>query len=189
MATLYQAVINIEYAFLLLVVVLIFHPLDKWPWLGWMIAVGWSLWQLVKFFLLKNWLYFEKTLSKLSFILQPPPVRALPWLWGQIVFLTLNYWLAFNFFGVFVTWAESALITAASILVSVAFFIPNGLGILDIFWFSIAKHHGVGLDESVSLVLILRLGHLTAALILWITIDVFGKIQLLNTLSRVRYDK
>lgn len=179
MATLYQAIINIEYSLFLLSAILIVQPSYELSWLGWIILVGWLVWWLIKIYLLK---YFDRfnfkiNLLKKLVILQPPPVFALPWLWGQIVCLTINYWLAFNFFGVFLTWPECGVLAATSILVSVAFFMPNGLGLLDTLWVLVAKHHGIDMNEAISLVLVLRLGHLIAAFINWFTVNFISKIR------------
>ncbi len=65
---------------------------------------------------------------------------------------------------------EAVLLSALTILISIAIVIPNGLGVLDGLWVWLATSQGLSMDASVALALTLRMGYLIGAAVIWITL-------------------
>lgn len=97
----------------------------------------------------------------------PVALRAHPWFIAQIIAMSAVYVLAFNGFGASISWQEGMLLSAVTILASLVVVIPNGLGIMDALWVLVATRSGLGLEESVALAIIFRLGYLMAAALVW----------------------
>lgn len=167
-ASLRQTWFNLEYALILSAVMLLVFPWPAAPNLGWILTalgtVAWLARRTAAAGILPSALKMPNFVGDL---VRPPTLSAMPWLWGQILLMALNYFAAFNLIGAPLTVHESILLAAFTILTSVAVFIPNGLGILDGLWVWLGQHQGLGSNEAITLALTLRLGNLAASLLLW----------------------
>jgi uncharacterized membrane protein YbhN (UPF0104 family) len=100
------------------------------------------------------------------------PLHAHPLFLGQLAAMSLSYYLVFNGLGASLQWDESILLAALTAVTSTPVAIPNGLGLLDGIWILVASRSGLGLDQSVALAVLLRLGYFTAAVSLWSSMSV-----------------
>jgi uncharacterized membrane protein YbhN (UPF0104 family) len=82
--------------------------------------------------------------------------------------------VAYDVFGAPLTWSDAGLLSVVTVLASVIVVIPNGLGILDALWAWIGLKHGLALDETVGLVLLLRLGYLVGVISLLVTLTIIS---------------
>lgn len=170
LATLRQTWFNCEYALIIAGMILIFYPQSQVPWLGHGLTLTWfGAWTSRRWILAYQWGWVRRYFPSLPLLSRPPIWPNSAWLWGQIVLMAANYWVAFTpMGGALLEWYECLLLASVTILASIIIFIPNGLGILDGMWMWVANHHGLTLAESVSLVLAMRLGYLVAATLLWV---------------------
>ena len=68
--------------------------------------------------------------------------------------------IAFLGLGAPFSWAETIVLSAITVLMSLISFVPNGLGISDVLWVLVAEQSGLSLEASVSLAILLEFGHL-----------------------------
>lgn len=87
------------------------------------------------------------------------------WFFMQIVSMSTIYFIGFNGIGGAVSVAECVSLAAVTVLISVLVFLPNGLGVLDLFWVFIAQKSNLSLDEGVAVAILFRLSNFLAALL------------------------
>ena len=166
--TLRQTWLNIDYAWFTVALLLVFYPWSQVPMLGYGLMTAWLVLKLMRIYAKKNRLSSHRYLSNLfPHSLNKLPWKAQPWLWGQIMIMAFNYWMAFRLGGAPLSWHSSLLLAGLTILASVAVIIPNGLGVLDALWVWIATQQGLSLAESVALALTMRMGMLLGITVVW----------------------
>lgn len=168
-ATLRQTLFNIEVALAVAAGVLIVNPWPRFEWLGWLIGGLWCtaiVTRRVAVHLAGTWAR-DNRLRHLPPLFTSPPLRAQPWLLGQVAAMAINYWAVFLLLGNPLPPSEALLLAAVTIMAGVVVVVPNGLGILDALWVWVAGQKGMGLGEAVGLALVLRLGYMAAAASLW----------------------
>jgi len=167
LTTMRQTWFSCEYACFLGAIVLVLYPWPAMPWLGYVFGfAGFGSWLLRKSLLkyqISLIIHYFPSLLKAAY---SPSWTAFFWLWGQLIAMAVNYWAAYLLMGAQLMWHECFLLAAITVLASIIVFIPNGLGILDALWLWVAHQKGMTLGESVALVLTMRFGYLTAAMLL-----------------------
>lgn len=169
-ATLRQTGFNLEFSLLSASVVLILYPWPRWVMAGWVMSLVWLGWWILRRWVVRgkrqtNWLF-----ARIREIFRPLRWQAMFWLWGQLVVMSLTYLASFNLMGGVLDVHEAVLLSALTILISIAIVIPNGLGVLDGLWVWLATSQGLSMDASVALALTLRMGYLIGAAVIWITL-------------------
>lgn len=171
LATLKQTLVNLECALMTASLVLIFYPWPDAVWAGWILGLVWGIWWMIKQILIRVDLkLISAYFPSLRGLLKISSWGEQPWLWGQLMLMTLNYWSAFFLFGIPLTWHESLLLTALTLLMSITVIIPNGMGVLDVLWVWVANKQGFALNESVGLALCFRFGFLASVFLLWLSL-------------------
>jgi len=160
-ATVRQTWINVEYAWITASILLMFYPWPKLPTLGYLSLAAWLMFKLLSVYVPTSKIRMPEYM--MTFFDRLPSVQKLPWegklwLWGQIVIMTINYWLAFWLGGAPLSWHSCLLLTSGTILASLLIFIPQGLGVLDSLWVWIASQQGLSLAEGVALAITMRSG-------------------------------
>jgi hypothetical protein len=178
LGTLKQIMFNLEYSLLVTAMVLFVFPWDSFPWLGIIMSLVWLLWWQAKRFVQKKpWLLPKRYQLFSTWLLAPAKGQLSLLLFGLPGLMALNYQLAFYGFGIGVGFHESLLLATLTVLISVAVMIPNGLGVLDLLWVSVAQHQGLDLTDSVGMVLLLRLGYVCSASLLWCVLAFIPSIR------------
>jgi len=122
-----------------------------------------------------------KTLRWIETFSVPVLARAHPWFIVQLGAMAVIYYVAFNGLGATMALHEAILLASITILASLIVLIPNGLGIMDVIWVAVARESGLGLEQSVSLAIIIRLAYLVSALVVWVVILAVKKIMYRNS--------
>lgn len=172
-ATVRQTWINVEYAWVAASFLLMFYPWPEFPSLGYISVTGWLsfklLCALVPFCNIRIPRYLEIFTHKLPRLTR----KAKLWQWGQIIIMTINYWVVFWLGGAPLAWHNCLLLTAVTILASLLIFIPQGLGVLDSLWVWIASQQGMSLNEGVALAITMRLGVFIGTAIVYIVLSLY----------------
>lgn len=95
-------------------------------------------------------------------------IKSHPWFIAQLLAMGVIYYIAFNGVNASIGIQDSIFIAGVTVLASIIVMIPNGLGVMDGLWVLVARQAGLGLDESVALVLMLRLSYLVGAGLVWV---------------------
>jgi hypothetical protein len=175
LATLRQVWLGVETALLLGGWLLLLHPFPAFLDVGWFLLGGWLLvWGLRHNMQKLKWFYHHIIFLKKVDWSHPNSGLASLWTWLQLLSIALNYMVAYDVFGAPLTWSDAGLLSVVTVLASVIVVIPNGLGILDALWAWIGLKHGLALDETVGLVLLLRLGYLVGVISLLVTLTIIS---------------
>lgn len=176
LASLRQIWFNLECAFVLAGAVLLIFPFPLPDMSGWLLlATGVCAWGLRHLAAFRHRRGGLERIARVTVLAQPLRMAVLPWLWGQLLAMSCNYWVAFNFTGAIISFPEALLIAALTVALSVAIFVPNGLGLLDGLWVWLGSYHGLASPEAIALALILRFGNVAAAILLWLILTVLKK--------------
>lgn len=94
----------------------------------------------------------------------------------QLVVMSVVYYAAFRGIGANLHWIEALALSSITVFISLIAFVPNGLGLTDSIWVLVAMKAGVTLEASVSLAILIRVGHLISALIIYLVLHfMWGK--------------
>jgi len=113
------------------------------------------------FFRLSEWDWLES-------LRVPVDLKSHPWFVAQLLAMSMIYYVAFNGVSASIGFQDAILLSAVTVLASLIVIIPNGLGVMDGLWVMVARQSGLDLDESVALVLMLRLSYLAASGLVWL---------------------
>jgi len=172
-ATIRQAFINLEYAWIAASIILMLYPWPKMIFLGYATITLWLIYKLLYLYTpLGNFRVFKLFLTSRKY--SKLPQKAYPWLWGQIVAMALNYWLSFTLGGARLSFHLCLLLACLTVIMSIVVFVPNGLGVLDALWVWIASQQGLSLAEGTALALTIRLGFMIGAIITYLAICLIG---------------
>lgn len=168
-ASLRQVWMGVEYALLLAVFSL---PFTGWPHAEFALMGALLFWVLMRQLRRRAGTQndelsggrFRRLLLALH---QPIPVKAHLWFVLQVVAMSLTFYVGFNGLGADFGVMQAVALAALTVLLSLIVFVPNGLGVTDVIWVYIASRAGLTLEEGVAIAIILRLGHLSAGLLLW----------------------
>ena len=100
------------------------------------------------------------------------PQSAHIWFVLQLVLMSTVFYVAFQGVGANLHWDEAFTLSAITVFISLIAFVPNGLGITDAVWIVVAMQTGLTLESSVSLAILIRIGHLTSALLIYLALRV-----------------
>lgn len=168
-ASLRQVWMGVEYALLLAVFSL---PFTGWLYADLAVAGALLFWVLMRQLRRRagtqNDEFSGRRFRRLLHALhQPVPVKAHLWFVLQVVAMSLTFYVGFNGLGADFGVMQAVALAALTVLLSLIVFVPNGLGVTDVIWVYIASRAGLTLEESVAIAIVLRLGHLSAGLLLW----------------------
>lgn len=171
-----QILLNIEFSLLCATAVLVIHPLEQLPWIGFvflMVAAGW--WGIRQWLSRHSELLPQSVRSFASSLMALPGPMLILLSLGLPGLMALNYLVAFHGFGVDMSFHEAVLLATLTVLISATAIIPNGLGILDILWIAVARHEGMEVADSVGMALTLRLGYVCSSSMFWTAITLRRK--------------
>jgi len=164
-----QMVLGIESAALVVGVYLFFWQLSDFPHLGSILIAVW-----LSFFVIRNlatYFIVETKWRWVGGIARKHKISAWIYVSLQPILFALNYWIAYYGVGYPLAVNEAMALAGVTALASVAVVFPNGLGILDAVWVWVAVRNGMALAEGAGLILILRLGYLLGALVVWLLLS------------------
>lgn len=96
------------------------------------------------------------------------PLTAHPWFILQVLTMSATYYLGFNGMGAELSLAQAMALSSLTVVVSLIVFVPNGLGITDVFWVLVASDAGLVLEQAVAIAIIMRLAHLLSSLSIYL---------------------
>lgn len=101
------------------------------------------------------------------------PVSAHAWFILQLFLMSVVYYAGFNGMGATLNWFEAFALSAVTVFLSLIAFVPNGLGLTDSLWVIVGMQTGLALEASVSLAILIRLGHLLSSVLIYLVLLLF----------------
>lgn len=164
-ASMRQMILGIESSALVVGVWLFFSELPGYPHLGSLLIACWLLLFVARS--LATYFLADTKWSWVGGIAGKHKIRAWLYFSVQPLLFALNYWIAYYGVGYPIGMSEAMALAGVTALASLAVMFPSGLGILDAVWVWVAVRNGMELGEGAGLILILRLGYLLGALLMW----------------------
>ncbi len=99
----------------------------------------------------------------------------------QLLIMSIIYYAAFQGVGANLNWIEAIALSSVTVFFSMMAFVPNGLGLTDAMWVIVAMKTGVELEASVSVAILIRLGHLLGATFLYLIVRQIKNVKMIVT--------
>lgn len=106
------------------------------------------------------------------------PSSAHIWFMLQLVVMSIVYYAAFKGVGASLHWVDAITLSSITVFISLIAFVPNGLGLTDVLWVTVAIQTGLTLEASVSLAILIRLGHFLSSVVLFSLLYFLSERQL-----------
>ncbi|MCU7927342.1 MAG: flippase-like domain-containing protein [Candidatus Thiodiazotropha sp. (ex Dulcina madagascariensis)] len=101
------------------------------------------------------------------------PISAHVWFVLQLFLMSTVYYFGFHGVGASLSWNEAFALSGVTVFISLIALVPNGLGLTDALWVVVGMHTGLTLEASVSLAILIRMGHLVSAALVYLVIYLF----------------
>jgi hypothetical protein len=100
------------------------------------------------------------------------PLSAHGWFILQLLLMSVVYYSGFNGVGAKLDLFQAVALSSVTVFISLIVFVPNGLGMTDALWVMVGMQTGLTLEASVSLAILIRLGHLLGSVIIYLVLRI-----------------